>query len=232
MEWSNEMALQLIDAYKKYPLLWNTKDPYHFSRSKKMDAWESIGASFGMPAVHVKQKISSLLGSFRREKAKGASSIRTGKARKAVYNSKWFAFERMSFLLDKDKPRTTVDTNKVKENYDEESSTQQPLPDVDPLTNSASIMESDSSSNQSPTTPVPPKRRRRVSERKDDGRLEKAFQILNTSLPWEQPDECDTYGKHVANKLRSYSNRTRVRVEHAINNILFEADMGNYEAAA
>lgn len=42
-------------------------------------------------------------------------------------------------------------------------------------------------------------------------------------------DRFATYGEHVANKLRTYNQRTQAIVEHAINNILFEADMGNYE---
>lgn len=44
------------------------------------------------------------------------------------------------------------------------------------------------------------------------------------------PDSCAIYSQHVANKLRSYSNKTRAQVEHAINNILFEADIGRYDS--
>lgn len=42
-------------------------------------------------------------------------------------------------------------------------------------------------------------------------------------------DECSVFGQHVGNKLRNYSSRTRVYVEHAINNILFEADLGKFD---
>ncbi|KAG8243394.1 hypothetical protein J6590_046442 [Homalodisca vitripennis] len=42
-------------------------------------------------------------------------------------------------------------------------------------------------------------------------------------------DVCDVYGEHVAMKLKSYSKRTQAFVQHHVNNILFEADMGRYD---
>jgi len=45
----------------------------------------------------------------------------------------------------------------------------------------------------------------------------------------ETPDDCAIYLQHVANKLRKYSRNTRIQVEHAINNVLFAADMGKYD---
>jgi len=39
----------------------------------------------------------------------------------------------------------------------------------------------------------------------------------------------DVYGEHVAMKLKSYSRRSQAS-QHYVNNILFEADMGRYEA--
>lgn len=47
--------------------------------------------------------------------------------------------------------------------------------------------------------------------------------------PQEVADPCSVYGAHIANKLKTYSQRTRVEVEHAINLILYDADRGKYE---
>ncbi|XP_046141943.1 uncharacterized protein LOC123987836 [Osmia bicornis bicornis] len=215
MEWTNEMALRLIDEYEKYPILWNLKDEFHYSRNKKIDAWEAIAKVFGMQSSQAKQKMNSLLASFRREKAKGARSIGKGKARKDVYISKWFAFKRMLYLLDKDEPRATLDTKK--ESCNKEINAEQPIPHKNPIENTDT---------NEIATPVPPKRRKRAYEKRDEERLEEAFKILKQSVSKEQPDECETYTKHIANKLRSYSIRTRAQVEYAINKILFEADMG------
>ncbi len=45
-------------------------------------------------------------------------------------------------------------------------------------------------------------------------------------------DSCDVYGEHVSMKLRSYTERTRSIVQHLVNNILFEADMGKFNDVA
>nr|XP_034184612.1 uncharacterized protein LOC117606354 [Osmia lignaria] len=240
MEWTNEMALRLIDEYERYPILWNLKDEFHYSRNKKIDAWEAIAKVFGVQSSQAKQKMNSLLASFRREKAKGARSIGKGKARKDVYISKWFAFKRMLYLLDKDEPRATLDTKKVpavprafhplilcnlgnSESCNEENNAEQPIPHKNPIENTDT---------NEIATPVPPKRHKRAYEKRDEERLEEAFKILKQSISKEQPDECETYTKHIANKLRSYSIRTRAQVEYAINKTLFEADMGMYDLAA
>lgn len=55
------------------------------------------------------------------------------------------------------------------------------------------------------------------------------MQILKRPYPTvTTPDEWVTYGQHVANKLRKYDSQTSSIVQHYINNILFDADMGRY----
>lgn len=78
MEWSNEMCLQLIDLYEKYPVLWDPKHGFHYSKTKKNDAWEAIASAIQVDSKQVKQKMTSLLGSFRRERAKGKKTVGTG----------------------------------------------------------------------------------------------------------------------------------------------------------
>ncbi|CAG9762666.1 unnamed protein product [Ceutorhynchus assimilis] len=56
--------------------------------------------------------------------------------------------------------------------------------------------------------------------------LKKAFQILTESS--SPPDTYFTYGQHIANELRKYDQRTLVYVQQAINNVIFEADLGKY----
>lgn len=78
MEWDNEDALILIQQYEKHELLWNPKHQQHFNKIKKADAWDDIAKTCSVDVDEVKKKMSSLLGSFRREKAKGKKTIRTG----------------------------------------------------------------------------------------------------------------------------------------------------------
>lgn len=58
--------------------------------------------------MEIKKKIDSLLSSFRRERVKCLS--KSGSAADEVYKS-WFAFNHMTFLLDKFKPRKTYSTD-------------------------------------------------------------------------------------------------------------------------
>ncbi|GBL65504.1 hypothetical protein AVEN_97809-1, partial [Araneus ventricosus] len=79
MEWSNDDCLQLIDIYNDHELLWNPKHPYHYSKNKKNEAWASISSALGREEKGVRQKMTSLLGSFRSQRSKGKKSIGTGK---------------------------------------------------------------------------------------------------------------------------------------------------------
>ena len=58
-------------------------------KQKKNDAWGKISKEIVVVEAIVRQKMTSLLGSFRQQRAKGKRSIGTGKARKEVYKSKW-----------------------------------------------------------------------------------------------------------------------------------------------
>lgn len=58
---------------------WNPKHRDHFSRSKKIDAWDAITGNLNISVGEVKQKMNSLLGSLRREKAKRKKTVGTRK---------------------------------------------------------------------------------------------------------------------------------------------------------
>lgn len=73
-----------------------------------------------------------------------------------------------------------------------------------------------------------PKRFKRAYDKEDDTRLEEIFKILKESVTKEEPDHCDIYAKHIANKLRRYNIPTLAKVQRIINNTLFKADMGKY----
>jgi len=85
MEWSKDDCLMLIllyqKEYQKYKLLWDAKDPFNYSKTKKHDAWCSLAKLFNTDHEEVRKKMASLSGSFRREKAKGKKSMETGKGK-------------------------------------------------------------------------------------------------------------------------------------------------------
>ncbi|GLV42309.1 hypothetical protein CBL_03046 [Carabus blaptoides fortunei] len=74
----------------------------------------------GCSAEEAKKKMDSMLASFRREKGKRKTSVRTGKGKHKMYVSKWFAFNRMAFLLNRDEPKDMLDSMEKEASLDEE----------------------------------------------------------------------------------------------------------------
>lgn len=60
----------------------------------------------------------------------------------------------------------------------------------------------------------------------EDPRIAAAFDVMQSCV--QRRDSCDIYGEHVAMKLRTYTKMTQNMVQHLFNNILFNADMGQY----
>lgn len=75
---------------------------------------------------------------------------------------------------------------------------------------------------------ITPTKQIKKANKNDDTKLDEAFAILKESVAAPPPDACATYGAHVGNKLRNYNQLVRIQVEHKINNILYDADMGKY----
>ncbi|GFR13851.1 MADF domain-containing protein [Trichonephila clavata] len=108
MEWSQENLLKLIDLYKTKSLLWHPKHPDYFKKKLKEDAWREIGNELNVSADQCKKKMVCLLASHRRERNKIKN--RNRKRANNFYVSKWFAYNALSFLEDRDLPRKTLTT--------------------------------------------------------------------------------------------------------------------------
>lgn len=81
MEWSEEKCLQLIDFYQEKRLLWDSKHPQHYNKLKRNDAWEDIADRMVIDVESCRKKITTLLASLRRERAKIRKSTATGKGK-------------------------------------------------------------------------------------------------------------------------------------------------------
>ena len=81
LEWTEERALQLIDLYRERPALWNQHVTAYHLKHLKFDAWCEIGKILNVTVESVKTKITSMLSSYRREKAKVGKSKGTGKGK-------------------------------------------------------------------------------------------------------------------------------------------------------
>lgn len=78
MNLNKEDVILLIREYEKRKVLWDSRDKWHFNKNRKNDAWNEIAKCIKIDVEDAKKKISSLLGSFRREKAKGRKTLVTG----------------------------------------------------------------------------------------------------------------------------------------------------------
>jgi hypothetical protein len=57
MDFTDEQILQLINEYKKYPVLWDLKDKFYKLKNKKKDAWVAIASVFETNGVVLKKKM-------------------------------------------------------------------------------------------------------------------------------------------------------------------------------
>lgn len=78
MALENETAIKLIKLYEGHRVLWDPLNKKHYDKNVKQDAWNDISFNMGIPVDVIKKKMTSLTGSYRREKSRHNSSLTTG----------------------------------------------------------------------------------------------------------------------------------------------------------
>ncbi|KZC03949.1 hypothetical protein WN55_01209 [Dufourea novaeangliae] len=208
MDWSREMSLTLVKLYKAKESLWNPRNQEHYQKLKRNEAWSSIAAELAIlykrpvSINDCKKKMDCILSSFRREKLK-VKRFRNEKG--TDITSPWFLFGPLSFLMDKGVHRSGPNIL---------STTVSHTPDI----NDADTM----------STSLP----KQSSRQPERDRVEVTPETVEVPVaPVTMQDECYSFGMFVTNKLRNYSTHSRCAVQHAISDILFNADMGYYDRA-
>ncbi|KAK0161440.1 hypothetical protein PV327_009910 [Microctonus hyperodae] len=229
MEWCNSVAINLINLYRERECLWNPADDDYKSKFKKTEAWNEISQIMECEVIEVKKKMESLLSSFRRERQKQTEISRVDE----VFESTWFAFKHMTFLMDKFTPRKPKNIEEFfpkSNNEDQEEDSIMDNEQVDDDTQDKDKQEIEEVSEQ-----VPEKKTNFKSFKRDsyvtNSKIDKAYAILKDTVAMRNiRDDSMIYGEHVASKHRKYSAHTRSVIEHLIGDILFNADMGHYES--
>ncbi|KAK9696790.1 Alcohol dehydrogenase transcription factor Myb/SANT-like [Popillia japonica] len=222
MEWNEESTLLLIETYRNYEILWDTKHPLYYNKIRKNDAWEEVAKQLGTTDEACKKKMTSVLAALRREKSKIKKSEGTGKGRDDIYESSWFAFKSLIFLWDKHNVRNTQST------IDKEADAQE-------ISDAVALADSQESVPETTLTSTPKtntaERNTRKKRHGTEERLEEAFQILKqaSAKPNEEPNEHDLFGKLVAKKMQRYALNTQCLVQEEIMSILFRADRTLYK---
>ncbi|XP_046976672.1 uncharacterized protein LOC124542833 [Vanessa cardui] len=211
-QWNVENTILFIDCYKQKPILWDPTDINYYKNDLKNDAWSEIAKCLNTNVESCKHKITSLLSAFRREKNKTKKGKGTGKGASEVYKSKWYAYEAMSFLMDRDKPRNRRDsTQSTQFDFENEESQQLELSD------------------QGETSA---KRTKKESPRL--GLLKQALGVLKKSSEKNMEErsgdpEVQHFCKFIASKLEKYSKNTQNMLQYEIFDLFRKADSGYYE---
>ncbi|XP_037927200.1 uncharacterized protein LOC119661788 [Hermetia illucens] len=236
MELDKESLIFLIQKYKDHKLLWDRDHKWYFNKTKKNNAWKAIADSIGITAEDAKKKISSLLGSFRREKSKGFKSIGTGGGASKVYKSDWFAFKSFDFLLNNDNVLETPKSERIKERV-----TKAQIADVDTEISIAHEQSAEKTCASSSSfeeiertfaKPQPPRKKLKRTHKIDnqgDPLVEMAYTVLQQSL--EPEDATKKYTDYLAAKLNQFDSMTKSILIHKINNLIFEAEMRKYSGS-
>ena len=110
MEWTSEKIINFIKEIEIRPVLWDSSNGDYKSRNKKHDANQELAERFDCDTTEVLRKWKIILAQYRREKQKIKSSKMSGVGASDVYKPKWFGFEYLQFLRERDAPTDSINT--------------------------------------------------------------------------------------------------------------------------
>ncbi|XP_049880179.1 uncharacterized protein LOC126376673 [Pectinophora gossypiella] len=214
MEWDEETTLKLINLYHIKELLWNPKHLDHKCRPKRFDALNEMANELNTNVTEIERKIKNLTSQYYRERKKTIESKKSGTSADFVHESKWFAFKSLNFLLNKNKPTGTIDT------------------EITATDNNAQHADNDAQhgENDSPqTSNIIPQANKRYKPNPSNEMVSEALNLMRTvSQRTNQKikDEDDLFGEYIATQLRKFDKTTKAIIKHRINNIFFETETG------
>ncbi|KAJ8889571.1 hypothetical protein PR048_009070 [Dryococelus australis] len=70
MEWSQVKTIELIEMHRGSPCLWDPQQPEYKKNAMKNDSWATVSVTVVCTAIEARNKMESLMASFRRERQK------------------------------------------------------------------------------------------------------------------------------------------------------------------
>ncbi|KAF5293220.1 hypothetical protein FQA39_LY13688 [Lamprigera yunnana] len=232
MEWTNAKVCELIELYRDRPVLWDCRLKEYKDRNKKQDALQEIADTFVVDKQVVEKKIKNVVCHFLREIKRERDSSKSGAGNSDVYKSKWFCFNNMLFLKDRNTPKETTDTITQDEhtNDDEDSAKETQFVDQDQVagTSKDTPKRGDNENKRLPKK-LPgggPQKIQKTSATEEALSIMKGIQGRHTS----GLDKFKTFGELVGLRIKDLpSSNAQKIVKHLICNILFEAEMSKYD---
>lgn len=222
MDWFKDDVFRLIDLYRDRPCLWDNDDIDRRDKAKKEESWNEISDILHVERAEVERKMKSLSTQFYRE-YKRKIKIETETGSDEGFRSKWFAYERLSFLSRRVKDRPTI-CYYGSEEVENGASGDDGLGDIVKF---SQMVDDNFTSNDQQCFPVedhhPPKPNLKRKYSPDMYYDEPFHKNINDK------DEFQIFGEFVACKLRSLSSPlVRSTVQHSISDIIYQAELGNF----
>ncbi|XP_069355445.1 uncharacterized protein [Maniola hyperantus] len=224
-----QVIRKAVKLYETNRCLWDPKQKHYFNKISREMIWRRISAEVNIPVPEVKKKLTSLLGSYRREKSReNKSKLRSGTGK--VYKSKWFAYPWFTFLTNKNIPSNTEDsicdditTDTNPEEYNQSSSFQDSTINSE-CSNTSKLQDVRPESSKSQNVMVAPWAKSKIRKRRlNVAATSKVSKVSNCSV-----DHFTSFGNHVANELRKYDKHLVPHIKKAILDIVFQADIGQF----
>lgn len=102
-KWNVEDTCKLIELYRESPILWDPTNLNYKNKFKKADALKEIGVSLNTDANEIDRKLKNVCSQYSRERRMYKAMKKSGAGRD--FRAKWFGYDLMAFLQDKNKPR-------------------------------------------------------------------------------------------------------------------------------
>lgn len=218
MMWTTEKTLSLIEAFHNTPSLWDVHNTDYRDKVKKKMAFNKIADELNISSLDVEKKIHNLKTQFYREHKKATTKDTRGDS---SGGTNWFAYKPLLFLHHR------MDLLRNRENGlngtlngrggDQKNSDIYDDLDYEPGT--SAIPKN--------SYPPPSKKKKELDPvARQTELLTLACDLLSKNCREEETHECQGVAKVWGTKLMSLDPMQRKFAEKAINDILFEADMG------
>lgn len=103
-KWSVKDTCTLIKLYRKFPILWDKRNPYYKNKIKISIALKEIGTALSTEPKEVERKLKNVYSQYIRERRKYKNMKKSGVGKEI--RAKWFGYSLMKFLHDRNnKPR-------------------------------------------------------------------------------------------------------------------------------
>lgn len=106
---NNEETLQFIEDYRSHECLWNVRSKSYTNKTKRNDACSELAKKYNTTEKGVRNKIKSLRSYFSKEHQK-LSAKKSGAGTDSNYETTWFAYSSLMFILDSVTPKETKDS--------------------------------------------------------------------------------------------------------------------------